>query len=144
MERIKVLIADDHKDFRKVVHEFLESLPNVFVVGEAIDGVDVIEKMERLDPDLVLMDIAMPLRNGLEATRIIKERWPSTKVVIATMSDNPIYERQAQEARADDFIPKSSLKPRLELLVRSFLSPPSFLKSPNLPASHFSPTKVNQ
>jgi DNA-binding NarL/FixJ family response regulator len=144
MERIKVLIADDHKDFRRVVHEFLERLPNVSVVGEAIDGIDVIEKMERLDPDLVLMDIAMPFRNGLEATRIIKERWPLKKVIIATMSDNPIYQQQAQEVKADDFILKSSLKPRLELIVQSVSSSLSLFSPHGVPASQFSITKVNQ
>jgi len=123
MEPIRVLIADDHNDFRKVVHDFLKRLPNVTVVGEAIDGVDVIEKMERLDPDLVLMDISMPHRNGLEATRIIKERWPATRVVISTMSDSPIYRLQALQAHADDFIPKSALKPQLESMLRSIHQP---------------------
>ncbi|MBI3585646.1 MAG: response regulator transcription factor [Ignavibacteriales bacterium] len=114
MEPIKVLIADDHKDFRKVVRDFLNRLPNISVVGEAIDGFDVIEKMEQLDPDIVLMDIAMPHRNGLDATRIIKQRWPGKKVFIATMNDDPMYRLQAQQVKADGFILKSSLKPTLE------------------------------
>lgn len=114
MEPIKILIADDHTDFRRIVREFLSRMPNVSVVGEAIDGIDVIEKMEQLNPDIVLMDIAMPHRNGLEATRIIKQRWPSKVVVIATMNDDPAYRLRAQEARADGFIAKSDLKPGLE------------------------------
>lgn len=114
MERIKVLIADDHRDFRKVVHEFLDRLPNVSVVGEACDGIEAVESVERLQPDVVLMDIAMPLSSGLEATRIIKQRWPSTKVLIATMHDNPVYRMQAQEAKADGFMLKSAMKPSLE------------------------------
>jgi len=93
---IRILIADDHKDFRNVVCEFLNRLPNVIVVGEADDGVDVIDKTESLDPDVVLMDITMPRRNGLEATRIIKKRWPLKKVVIATMHDNAYYRTQAE------------------------------------------------
>ncbi len=114
MNRIKVLIADDHRDFRRVVHEFLDRMPNVSVVGEAINGGEAVEKVEQLFPDFVLMDIAMPQMNGLEATRIIKQRWPETKVLIATTYDDPTYRLQALEARADGYILKGSLKPSLE------------------------------
>lgn len=115
MNPIRILIADDHYDFRRVVHEFLDRLPNVSVIGEAHDGVEAVEMAERLGPDVVLMDISMPRQNGLEATRIIKNRWPTTKVLIATMSDNPIYRIQAQEAKADGFMVKSAIKLSLEM-----------------------------
>jgi DNA-binding NarL/FixJ family response regulator len=119
----RILIADDHKEFRKILSEYLNCLPNVIVVGEAADGIDVVEKTERLDPDVVLMDISMPRCNGLDATRIIKTRWPGKKVVIATMHDNPFYRAEAQRARADGFILKSSLKSSLQSLIdRSVLS----------------------
>jgi len=124
MEPIKVLIADDHRDFRKVVHEFLDRLPNVSVVGEAADGKEVVESVEKLHPDVVLMDIAMPFASGLEATRIIKERWPATKVFIATMHDNPVYRMQAQEAKADGFMLKSAMKPSLEAAFGSAKTAP--------------------
>jgi two-component system, NarL family, response regulator NreC len=114
MNIIKVLIADDHQDFRRVVRDFLDRLPNVSVVGEAADGDDAVNKVEQLFPDIVLMDISMPLMNGIEATRIIKQRWPETKVLIATTHDDPMYRKQALDARADGFILKSSLKPSLE------------------------------
>jgi Response regulator containing a CheY-like receiver domain and an HTH DNA-binding domain len=114
MNKIKVLIADDHRDFRRVVREFLDRMPNVSVVGEAINGGEAVEKVEQLFPDVVLMDIAMPQMNGLEATRIIKQRWPETKVLIATTYDDPTYRLQALEARADGYILKGSLKPSLE------------------------------
>ncbi|MGH2567804.1 MAG: response regulator [Bacteroidota bacterium] len=111
---LKILVADDHEGFRRVVHEFLDGLSNISVVGEASDGKEAVEQVERLRPDVVLMDISMPRQNGLEATRIIKQRWPTTKVVIATLYDNAAYRSQAQEAHADDFILKSALKQRLE------------------------------
>jgi DNA-binding NarL/FixJ family response regulator len=114
MDRIRVLIADDHRDFRKVVHEFLNQLPNVSVVGEACDGDEAVEQVGRLSPDVVLMDIQMPHKNGLEATKIIKDRWPETKVLIATLNDDPQYRLQAIEVRADGFIVKSDLKPSLQ------------------------------
>ena len=114
MRTMRILVADDHRDFRKVVSDYLRCLPNVVVVGEAYDGIDVIDKTEELDPDVVLMDITMPRRNGLDATRIIKSRWPSVKVVIATMHDSEMYRSQAAEAAADGFIIKSSLRTGLK------------------------------
>jgi DNA-binding NarL/FixJ family response regulator len=114
MNNIKVLIADDHRDFRRVVRDFLDHLPNVSVVGEATNGGEAIEKVEKLLPDFVLMDIAMPHMNGIEATRIIKQRWPDTKVLIATTYDDPMYRMEAINVRADGFILKGSLKPSLE------------------------------
>jgi DNA-binding NarL/FixJ family response regulator len=114
MKKITVLIADDHRDFRRVVHSFLNRLPNIAVVGEANDGSDAIEQVRKLSPDVVLMDVAMPRMNGLEATRFIKERWPATKIYIATSHDDPMYRLQAIEAKADGFILKSVLKPSLE------------------------------
>lgn len=122
MGKIRVLIADDHIDFRRVVHEFLDRLPNVQVVGEASNGDDAVRQVEALSPDVVLMDIAMPHTTGLEATRIIKQRWPALRVLIATMHDNPIYRLQALEAKADGFILKTALKPTLE---REFGGPSS-------------------
>ncbi len=114
MPSIKVLIADDHRDFRRVVREFLNRIPNVSVVGEATNGGEAIAQVELLIPDVVLMDISMPQMNGLEATRIIKQRWPGTKVLIATTYDDPTYRLQALDARADGYILKGSLKPSLE------------------------------
>jgi DNA-binding NarL/FixJ family response regulator len=114
MQNIKVLIADDHRDFRRVIHDFLDRLPNVAVVGEAENGGDAVEKVEKLIPDVVLMDISMPQMNGLEATKIIKQRWPQTKVLIATSYDSPLYRKEAHNVQADGFILKGSLKPTLE------------------------------
>jgi DNA-binding NarL/FixJ family response regulator len=116
MERIKVLIADDFQDFRKVVHDFLNRLHNVSVVGEAMNGDDAVKKVEKLFPDVVLMDISMPLMNGIEATKIIKQRWPETKVFIATSFDDPICRKEAHEVKADGYILKESLKPSLETM----------------------------
>ncbi len=104
MEKIKVLIVDDHHEFRRLVHNFLTRLPNITMIEEAADGDEALDKVEKLEPDFVLMDIAMPNTNGLEAT----------KVLITTNYDTPVYRSQAIEAKADGFILKSSLKPGLE------------------------------
>jgi two-component system response regulator NreC len=109
MKQIKVLVVDDHEDFRRVVLDFLNRLPNVNIVGEASDGDEAITKTETLSPDMVLMDLMMPKKNGLEATRIIKQRWPDIKVMIETGNDDQFYRTQALEVKADGFISKSSL-----------------------------------
>jgi len=114
MKQIKVLVVDDRQDFRRVVIDFLNRLPNINIVGEAVDGDEAIEKAETLSPDIVLMDIAMPKKNGIEATRIIKQRWPDMKVMIETTYDNPVYRIRALDANADGYILKSSLKNVLE------------------------------
>ena len=114
MRQIKVLVVDDHHDFRRVVTDFLSQVPNVDIVGEAIDGDEAIEKAETLSPDVILMDVMMPKRNGIEATRIIKQSWPNIKVMVEILYDNPVYRAQALEAKADGFIIKSSMKPGLE------------------------------
>ncbi len=114
MEPIKILIADDHGQFRQTVREFLGRIAGVSVIGEAVDGIDVILKVQELQPDVILMDIAMPHRNGLDATKIIKHRWPHKFVIIMTAHGEDIYRLQAQEARADGFVLKYDLKPNLE------------------------------
>lgn len=128
MNTIKVLLVDDHSEFRKVVHDFLDRLPNISVVGEAENGKEAIDQVERLVPDLVVMDISMPIQSGLEATHIIKQRWPMTKVLIATMHDNPLYRLQAQEAKADGFLLKSQLKNSLEAAFGGPVDPPGTKK----------------
>lgn len=107
---VKVLLADDFEGFRHSLRAFLKSQPGFEVVGEAIDGNDAIEKAEQLRPDLVLMDLEMPNKDGFDATREIKERSPETRVVILSMHSSDVYRRAAREFRADDFIDKNSMK----------------------------------
>src|SRR5579872_4697764 len=91
MLEIKVLLADDHAVLREGVKMVLEVNPGITVVGEAEDGREALDLVEKLDPDVVVMDIAMPNLNGLEATRQIKRRFPRTQVVILTMHENQQY-----------------------------------------------------
>ena len=118
MKPIKILIADDHRDFRRVVHEFLDRLPNVSVIGEACDGDEAVEQVEKLTPDIVLMDIHMPVRSGLDATRDIKDRFPQTKVVVLSMYTGELYRTMAGEAHADGFIEKQSMKSELLAMIQ--------------------------
>ena len=88
---IRVLVVDDHAILRDGIRWLLESQDDILVVGEAGDGSEALEATGTLLPDIVLMDISMPETNGLEATRLIKERFPHVKVLILTQHDNREY-----------------------------------------------------
>ncbi|RPI04281.1 MAG: DNA-binding response regulator [Ignavibacteriae bacterium] len=109
MYKLKILLADDHDSFRRILIAFLRAQKNIEVVGEAVNGQEAVEQTERCHPDLVLMDIHMPKQNGIEATKAIKNRCPGTKVFILSMDPSEFYRRNTQEF-ADGFIAKSSIK----------------------------------
>lgn len=88
---IRVLIADDHTIVRSGVRMLLEAEEDFIVVGEALDGAKAIELTEKLQPDVVLMDIGMPEVDGLEATRQIKAQWPDVNVLVLTMHRSEEY-----------------------------------------------------
>lgn len=88
---IRVLIADDHTIVRSGVRLLLEAEPDIKVVGEALDGGEVLTMAGSLHPDIILMDIAMPGMDGLEATRQIKDRWPEIGILVLTMHRSDEY-----------------------------------------------------
>jgi len=118
---IRILLCDDNDNFRKLLTEYVNSIPGAEVVGEAFDGVDVIDKTERLNPDLVLMDLSMPNQSGLDATKTIKDKWPEKAVIILTLYEDSVYKELADEFNADGFIAKSSIKSQLPALIQSRL-----------------------
>jgi DNA-binding NarL/FixJ family response regulator len=103
---MKVLIVDDHELFRDGIRSLL-STEGIEVVGEASDGLEALEKVRRLQPDIVLLDIMMPRCDGLEATRLIKAEMPDTKIVILTAveDDGNIFE--AIKSGAQGYLLKS-------------------------------------
>jgi len=105
---IRVLVVDDHAILRDGIRSLLESQDDIIVVGEAGDGGEAIELVDKLLPDIVLMDISMPKTNGLEATRIIKDRHPHLKVLILTQHDNREYIAPALGAGAAGYVLKRS------------------------------------
>ena len=91
MNKIKVVIAEDHTIVRKGLCALLEGEPDIDVIGEAENGREAIKIVEKLLPDVVVMDIAMPGLNGLDTTRQLKKRIPKLKILILTMHDNEEY-----------------------------------------------------
>jgi two-component system response regulator NreC len=107
-EKIRVLIADDHTLFRAGVRVLLEAVSGIEVVGEAADGERAIEMAGSLRPDVVLMDIAMPGTNGLEATRTIKSRFPDMQVLVLTMHRSDEYFFEMLKAGASGYVLKGA------------------------------------
>ncbi len=107
MERLKILLVDDHSLVRKGISSLMESERDMEVVGEAVDGLDAIDKCRQLNPDIVLMDIRMPRCNGLEATRVIKEEMPGVRIVILTVSDDDEYLFEAVKSGAQGYLLKN-------------------------------------
>ncbi|NHC41590.1 response regulator transcription factor [Bacillus sp. MM2020_1] len=88
MENYRILIADDHPHARLAITEMLEGESLFSIVGQATNGKEAIEFCEKLLPDIILLDINMPILNGLEATKTIKEKFPYIKVIILSVSDH--------------------------------------------------------
>ncbi|MBL7161702.1 MAG: response regulator transcription factor [Anaerolineales bacterium] len=113
MDEIRILLVDDHAILRDGIRSLLEKDTQLKVVGEAGDGRAAIEMTRKLQPDIVLMDVAMPLLNGLEATAQIKQSHPNSKVLILSMYDYESYIRQALAAGAAGYILKDACSQEL-------------------------------
>ena len=116
--KIKVLIADDHAAFRNSLRAFLEEMEAVEVSGEARNGKQAVEMVERLRPHLIIMDIRMPELDGLSACRIIKERYPEVKVILYSMYDVEIY-RKGTDCPSDGLIDKGEVFEKIQDLVKN-------------------------
>jgi DNA-binding NarL/FixJ family response regulator len=106
MKRITVLLADDSADVRRDIREILKLEDNLKVVGEASDGREVVAMVKKLHPAIVLMDVAMPLLNGLQATRQILKAVPATKVLMLPVHDDEVYVKEAAKSGAMGYLIK--------------------------------------
>lgn len=108
MERIRVLLAEDHAVVREGTRGILEADPRISVVGEAADGAEAIDLARDLSPDVVLLDIAMPLLNGVEATRRIRSLEPPPYVLVLSAYDDVDYAQAALAAGASGYLLKTA------------------------------------
>ena len=119
MDNIRVLIVDDHGIVRAGIHSLLEEQPDIEVVGEAAGGEEATAKARELQPDLVLMDIAMPGMNGIEATRQIKRELPDTHILVLSVHSDEEFFFPALKAGASGYILKEAEPQELLHAIRA-------------------------
>jgi DNA-binding NarL/FixJ family response regulator len=117
VEPISILLADDHTLVRAGIRALIEQLPTVKVVGEAKDGREALRLVKERKPDLILMDVAMPGLNGLEATARVSKEFPDVRVIILSMYANEEYVREAINAGAAGYLVKRSAATELERAI---------------------------
>jgi DNA-binding NarL/FixJ family response regulator len=105
---IRVLLADDHETVRAGLRVVLAQEPRFQICGEAENGRDAVAKVKQLQPDAVVLDVSMPVMNGLEAAREIRRVAPSTKIVMFSMHDSSQMKDTARDAGADAFVLKTA------------------------------------
>lgn len=127
MDKIKVLLVDDHAIMRDGIRALLSLRDDIEIVGEAADGEGAIAKTLELSPDVIVMDIAMPGMDGLEAARRIKKQNPSVKILFLTQYDSREYVVSAVKVGASGYIPKRALGSELISAIRAVYRGDSFL-----------------
>ncbi len=115
-----ILIADDSRNVRQAIHNYLDER-HFHVCGEAVDGRDVIEKARELQPDLVLMDLAMPGSNGLDAASVVKDMIPNVRIVLFTMYSEAVSKAFTTLDNVDAMIDKADGMDKLAECVQGLL-----------------------
>ena len=119
MEKIRVVIAEDHVFVREATRQLLEQEPDIEIVGEAADGAEAVELVRRLNPDVAIVDISMPVMSGIEATERIKAVRPATAVLILTQYDDDQYVFALLAAGAAGYLLKDVPSTEVVRAVRS-------------------------
>jgi DNA-binding NarL/FixJ family response regulator len=121
MNRPRLLVVDDHEMLRKALVDLLVQA-GFEVVGEGADGADAVAMAKQLEPDVVLIDLRMPVLGGLDATRLIKDACPATQVVLLTAFDSPALQQQAEEAGCFAYLVKGGAPGDLRLTLHQAMA----------------------
>ena len=129
MTRIKVLIVDDHTLMREGIRALLDLVPDFDIVGEAANGKEAIDKVKELSPDVVLMDLAMPVMTGLEATRRIRKEFPQVKILALTQHEDSEYVIPIIRLGVQGFVTKMGASSEIVSAIRTVYNGEPFLSS---------------
>ncbi|MBN1540894.1 response regulator transcription factor [candidate division KSB1 bacterium] len=129
MSHSTLVIADDHQLVRAGLRELLQALSDVEVVGEAGDGLEAIDIVQRTEPDLVLLDISMPRMRGLEAIKEIKRVSPGSKILMLSMYEYPEYVQASFQNGADGFLLKDAAVSELQKAIDTLMQGKYFVSS---------------
>lgn len=130
MKRITVLLADDSADVRRDIREMLELEDDLEVVGESSNGREAVAMVKKLHPAIVLMDVAMPLLNGLQATRQLLKAVPATKVLMLSVHDDEVYVEEAAKSGAMGYLIKHTAVNSLCRAIQDVHKGKTFFKPP--------------
>lgn len=128
-KKIRIMVADDHAMVRDGIRNLVMGQNDLEVVGEAVDGRDLLQKAKKIKPDVVLLDLTMPQLNGLETIPLLKEALPGVGMIILSMHDKEAFVRQALAAGALGYVLKSDTSDALQEAIRKvaaghyFISP---------------------
>jgi DNA-binding NarL/FixJ family response regulator len=121
MTRPRLLIADDHAALRQALVDLLDDA-GFQVLGEAADGADAVALAKRLEPDVVLLDLRMPVLNGLDAARMIRDALPATQVVMLSAFDSPELQQQAEEIGCYAYLVKGTSVAELRIALHGAMA----------------------
>jgi DNA-binding NarL/FixJ family response regulator len=120
--KIRIVLADDSRTFLNIMRRYLATQAGLELVGEAIDGDQAVELARQLAPDVILIDLAMPGMNGLDAIRVIREEMPHIGIVALTLYDTEEYRTEAEKTGAHAFVPKPLVSTDLLPAIRQAMA----------------------
>ena len=126
-EKVRIVLVEDHTILREGLRALLSADPKFEIVGEAADGREAVRRVEKLGPDLVMMDLSMPRMTGMDAIREIKKRHPATKIIALTVHKAEEYLRTTLQAGADGYVLKDATHVELMLAIQNVLKGKTYL-----------------
>ena len=127
MENLRIVLAEDHTILREGLRALLSADPDFEIIGEAQDGREAVRCVEKLEPDLLLMDLSMPRMSGMDAIREIKKRYPEIKIIALTVHKTEEYLLNTLQAGADGYVLKDATHDELVLAIKNVMVGKSYL-----------------
>jgi YesN/AraC family two-component response regulator len=114
----RALVVDDNDNFRAGYVEYLNHQTGLNLIGEARDGSEALKYIDKFKPDIIFMDISMPIMDGLTAAHLIKEKYPDIKIIIVTIYEKNVFQEIADSLPVDGFISKSAISRELPKILK--------------------------